>query len=81
MTKIQRQHLKQGSKMKWLKPVELKGKYVTLELLTLAHIEELKVAVLDGESWKLWYANVPSPDKMEAYVEKAIANKVMWLLQ
>ena len=61
--------------MKWLEPIQLIGKYVTLELLTKDHIEDLKAAVLDGESWKVWYGNVPSPDEMETYVLKAIANK------
>lgn len=58
--------------MEWLKPIKLKGDFVTLEVLDMSHVEELKMAVLDGESWKLWYANVPTPEQMESYVEKAI---------
>ena len=37
------------------------------------HIEGLKEAVLDGELWKLWHTNVPSPDSMEKYVRKTFA--------
>ena len=58
--------------MKWLSTAQLTGEFVTLEPLNLGHIEALKVAVLDGEPWKLWYANVPAPESMEDYVKKAI---------
>ncbi|MBB1504263.1 GNAT family N-acetyltransferase [Pseudoalteromonas sp. SG41-1] len=58
--------------MQWLKPMPLVGHFITLEVLSLHHIDELKHAVLDGESWKLWYANVPSPEQMHSYVERAI---------
>jgi len=58
--------------MSWLSAIKLKGKYVTLEPLRIEHIDALKEAVLDGESWKLWYASVPSPVVMDAYVKTAI---------
>ena len=57
----------------WINEETLKGNFVTLEPLRLEHITELKVAVQDGESWKLWYANVPRPDEMSDYVEDAIS--------
>jgi RimJ/RimL family protein N-acetyltransferase len=56
----------------WLTQTTLKGEHVTLEPLSTAHIEGLKSAVMDGESFKLWYANVPTPAQMENYVEEAI---------
>lgn len=59
--------------MTWLSSVQLEGDFVTLEPLNNGHIEGLKAAVLDGESWKLWYANVPTPESMEDYVAQAIA--------
>jgi RimJ/RimL family protein N-acetyltransferase len=40
------------------------------------HIDALKAAVQDGELWKLWYATVPSPDEMAAYVDAAIQSSV-----
>ncbi|WP_337955365.1 hypothetical protein [Pseudoalteromonas sp.] len=41
--------------MQWLSSIELKGEFVTLEPLNKTHTEGLKQAVLDGESWKLWF--------------------------
>lgn len=58
--------------MNWSPTVELKGNFVTLEILNEKHIQPLKEAVIDGESWRLWFANVPSPQEMEAYVTAAI---------
>ena len=58
--------------MSWLNATTLIGKHVSLEPLTLDHLEPLKQAVEDGQSWQLWYANVPSPEKMQAYLERAI---------
>jgi RimJ/RimL family protein N-acetyltransferase len=60
--------------MNWLEYITLKGEVVTLEPLAADHVEPLRIAVRDGELWKLWYANVPSPDQMESYVIKAIEN-------
>jgi RimJ/RimL family protein N-acetyltransferase len=60
--------------MGWLEPIKLEGGVVTLEPLEMDHVKPLKVAVADGEYWKLWFANVPSPDQMESYVIKAIEN-------
>jgi RimJ/RimL family protein N-acetyltransferase len=50
----------------------LEGELVTLYPLERNHIEPLKAAVADGELWKLWFANVPSPQRMESYVNSAI---------
>ncbi|HEU4854827.1 MAG TPA: GNAT family protein [Nitrosospira sp.] len=61
-------------KMSWLERIVLKGEIVTLEPLAPDHIEPLRCAVRDGEFWKLWYANVPSPGQMENYVITAIEN-------
>lgn len=58
--------------MNWITTTNLKGEFVTLEVLTMDHVQALQEAVLDGEAWKLWYANVPSPQNMESYVIKAI---------
>ncbi|PTQ83128.1 RimJ/RimL family protein N-acetyltransferase [Nitrosospira multiformis] len=60
--------------MSWLECIVLKGEIVTLEPLAPDHIEPLRYAVRDGEFWKLWYANVPSPGQMENYVITAIEN-------
>ncbi|WP_063379149.1 GNAT family N-acetyltransferase [Pseudoalteromonas luteoviolacea] len=56
----------------WLKSKVLEGTSVVLEPIKMAHVEQLIDAVRDGNSWELWYASVPSPDKMFGYVEKAV---------
>lgn len=61
--------------MTWLNNEVLAGEYVRLEPMTLAHITDLQQAVADGESWKLWYAMVPTVDEMPAYVQEALAGK------
>jgi RimJ/RimL family protein N-acetyltransferase len=60
--------------MTWLEPVQLTGQEVTLVPLGIDHVEPLKAAVMDGELWKLWFANVPSPVQMEDYVIRAVEN-------
>jgi RimJ/RimL family protein N-acetyltransferase len=61
--------------MSWLERVVLKGQIVTLEPVEGDHVEPLRAAVRDGELWRLWFANVPSPDQMESYVINAIENE------
>ncbi|MCE2029577.1 GNAT family N-acetyltransferase [Sessilibacter corallicola] len=58
--------------MKWINESPLEGELVILEPVTLEHIEGLTEAVKDGELWKLWYANVPTPNQMHEYVKEAI---------
>lgn len=60
--------------MSWLERIVLRGEIVTLEPLEIGHIEPLRCAVRDGEFWRLWFANVPSPEQMENYVITAIEN-------
>jgi N-acetyltransferase len=54
----------------------LGGHFVALEPLGHTHVKDLKQAVRDGELWRLWYASVPSPDEMAAYVDEAIKTSV-----
>ncbi|WKE66987.1 GNAT family protein [Gallaecimonas kandeliae] len=56
----------------WINEGKLEGKFVILEPLRIEHVPRLKSAVQDGEPWKLWFATVPSPENMGAYVEYAI---------
>ncbi|MBZ5486088.1 GNAT family N-acetyltransferase [Halomonas aquamarina] len=51
---------------------QLEGQHIILEHLHSGHIEPLQQAVAEGEAWKIWYANVPHPDDMAAYVESAM---------
>lgn len=57
----------------WIKSAALEGDFVVLEPLQRDHVTALAEAVRDGEAWKLWFANVPSPEQMQSYVEQAIA--------
>jgi RimJ/RimL family protein N-acetyltransferase len=50
----------------------LEGSHVVLEPMQIAHIQALQEAVLDGEAFNLWFANVPKPEDMQNYVEQAI---------
>ena len=63
---------REQKKMSWLEPVQLTGAAVTLIPLEIDHVAPLQAAVVDGELWKLWYANVPSCEQMENYVTRAV---------
>jgi len=56
----------------WIKPLQLEGHFVVLEPLNKSHINDLILAVKDGEAWNIWFANVPHFDEMSDYVNKAI---------
>jgi RimJ/RimL family protein N-acetyltransferase len=62
-----------GTRMTWLKPITLEGDGVTLAPLAAAHGDALREAVRDGELWKLWYTIVPSPEEMQAEIERRLA--------
>ena len=51
-----------------LRPVTLRGERVTLVPLSIDHDDDLKLAVQDGELWKLWYTTAPSPEEMQTAV-------------
>ncbi|HTA66444.1 MAG TPA: GNAT family protein [Xanthomonadaceae bacterium] len=59
----------------WLQPVSLHGQHVRLEPLLAEHAGALGEAVVDGELSKLWFTAVPGPDRMEAYVAAALAER------
>ncbi|WP_018916378.1 GNAT family N-acetyltransferase [Vreelandella zhanjiangensis] len=56
----------------FIKEQQLEGEHIVLEHLHSGHIEPLQQAVAEGEAWKIWYASVPHPDEMAAYVERAM---------
>lgn len=59
--------------MIWIKPITLKGNYVTLVPLSIEHCGNLIEATKDGELWKLWYATVPSPDAFITIIHDDVA--------
>jgi N-acetyltransferase len=56
-------------------PIQLQGHGVRLEPLTPAHTDALRTAASDGRLWELWYTAVPGPDKVETYIEAALAGQ------
>ncbi len=59
--------------MGWPAPVELEGPYARLVPLTHAHAEGLREAVRDGELWRLWFTDVPSPEGMTHEIERRLS--------
>lgn len=55
-----------------IQAVTLRGKHVTLEPLSPAHADDLRRAVADGQLWKLWYTNVPAPERLDAEIERRL---------
>jgi RimJ/RimL family protein N-acetyltransferase len=53
-------------------PVTLRGRHASLEPLRSEHSQMLADAVRDGELWKLWYTTIPSPDRMDAEIERRL---------
>jgi len=58
--------------MQFLHPITLKGRYATLEPLSLEHHDALIAAVSDGKLWKLWYTTIPKPENMRAEIERRL---------
>ncbi len=58
--------------LSWPTPVTLRGKFATLEPLSLVHCDGMIEAVRDGELWKLWYTSVPSPEGMAGEIERRL---------
>lgn len=58
-----------------MEPVNLRNDLVTLEPLSLNHLDALEQAAADGELWRLWFTSVPDPGTMRAYIEKALAGR------
>ena len=53
-------------------PCILVGSGVRLEPLELSHARDLMAAVRDGQVWEAWYARVPHPLTMAAYISEAL---------
>ena len=58
--------------MSWLEPVTLAGTHASLVPLTPGHGQALGEASNEGELWRVWYTNVPSPDGMAAEIERRL---------
>lgn len=58
-----------------VQPIQLDGHGVRLEPLTPAHAAALRAAASDGRLWELWYTAVPEPEKVDTYIEAALAGQ------
>src|SRR5689334_10616160 len=58
--------------MSWPQPVTLRSERVNLEPLGQRHCDDLVEAVKDGALWTLWYTSVPSPERMQADIERRL---------
>jgi RimJ/RimL family protein N-acetyltransferase len=56
----------------WVVTPTLSGEHVNLVPLVGNDGPLLKLAVQDGELWKLWFARVPSPDHMEEEIARRL---------
>ncbi|ASN38570.1 N-acetyltransferase [Arthrobacter sp. 7749] len=56
-----------------IEPLVLRGPLVTLEPLRHEHHDELSEAVRDGEVYKLWYTEVPTPQLMRVEIDRRLA--------
>jgi len=56
----------------WLEPVTLRGRHATLEPLDRSHCDAMIEAVRDGELWRLWYTNVPAPERMASEIDRRL---------
>jgi N-acetyltransferase len=59
--------------MAWPEPITLRGAHATLAPLHSDHHASLCEATRDGELWRLWYTNVPSPERMAAEIARRLA--------
>lgn len=53
----------------------LENAWVRLEPLSHGHAEQLADAVSIGDLWKTWYTSIPSPEGMEAEIDRRLALK------
>ena len=58
--------------MTWPLPITLQGERVIVAPLRGEHHDALADVVRDGEIWKLWYTKIPSPEGMQADIERRL---------
>lgn len=61
--------------MSWPKPISLSGEYASLVPLAQSHAASLIAAAKDGQVWRLWYTNVPSPEEMTTEIERRLVEQ------
>lgn len=61
--------------MSFVDDVTLTGKNVTLEPMASSHEDGIRLAIADGELWKLWFTVIPRPDGIGHYIDGLLAQK------
>ncbi len=61
--------------MAFVETVTLPGQHATLEPLSPAHEDDIKLAVADGELWELWFTTVPRPEGVRDYIEQLLLQR------
>jgi RimJ/RimL family protein N-acetyltransferase len=56
-------------------PIQLAGRGIQLEPLTLEHHDEIVAAAADGNLWELWFTSVPEPEQTRRYIDAALAGR------
>ncbi|HZW13263.1 MAG TPA: GNAT family protein [Noviherbaspirillum sp.] len=59
----------------FVEPATLAGRQATLEPLSLEHEAGIRLAVADGELWKLFFTTVPKPENVRTYIEDLLAQR------
>ncbi len=59
----------------WIDMPVLKGDVVQLRPLQPGDADGIVAAAADGRLWELFYTSVPSADTIDAYIEKAMADR------
>ncbi len=54
-------------------PVTLEGYGIRLEPLVNEHRDGLAAATADGKLWELWFTAVPEPERVQTYIDDALA--------
>ena len=58
--------------MSFADSITLNGQYGSLVTLSRVHCADLVEAVKDGELWNLWYTTIPTPDQMQAEIDRRL---------
>jgi len=56
----------------WREAPVLAGGHAVLEPLSPAHADALRVVSEEGGLHRLWYTNVPAPDRVDAFIDAAL---------
>lgn len=61
----------------WIESITLESDLVTLRPMELSDRAALLEAASDGNLWELWFTSVPREATVDAYMEKAMADKAL----